>query len=252
MINPKDFGVARRNRKFVSARKLEKRLTAYVAALGAAGAGLLAATQPASDNIIFTPAHTVVPVNGSVFLDLNHDGIADFQLTNRQMSFGLSNTMGVMGAQANDSAFGFIGLTYIHLGALAARLAAGQKIGPGKRFRSALMGRAICCFSTQYAGPWAHSGQGFLGLKFEINGQTHFGWAAITVVRSASGSYEELLTGYAYDTVPGQGLRAGQRSGTEEAAATPAPASLGLLALGSLGLGFWRRRRQLAGRSGRS
>jgi hypothetical protein len=51
-----------------------------------------------------------------------------------------------------------------------------------------------------------------------------------------SDGYNEVLTGYAYDTVAGQSILAGQTG-------TPEPGTLGLLALGSQGLGFWRRRK---------
>jgi len=48
-----------------------------------------------------------------------------------------------------------------------------------------------------------------------------------------------VLTGYAYDTVAGQSLTAGQGQ-------APEPGTVGLLALGSLGLGFWRRRKAVS------
>jgi hypothetical protein len=70
-----------------------------------------------------------------------------------------------------------------------------------------------------------------------------------------------ILTGYAYETIPGKSIKAGQ---TKEAAgdgvnelsvsaslthSTPAkqPATLSLLALGSTGLSIWRRE-ELTGR----
>jgi hypothetical protein len=43
---------------------------------------------------------------------------------------------------------------------------------------------------------------------------------------------------YAYDTVANQSIFAGQTT-----ASTPEPGTLGLLALGSLGFGFWRKRK---------
>jgi len=81
-----------------------------------------------------------------------------------------------------------------------------------------------------------------------VDGQAHYGWARLNVticlLRSPGclpgNQITETLTGYAYDTVPNQGLLAGQTT------ATPEPGTLGLLALGSLGLGFWRRRKAVA------
>ena len=43
---------------------------------------MLATVQPAKADIIYTPAHTTIKPNTTVALDLNHDGITDFQLTN--------------------------------------------------------------------------------------------------------------------------------------------------------------------------
>ena len=57
-----------------------KALLGYAAA-GAAGMGMFA-TVPAKADIIYTPAHTTIKPNTSLALNLNHDGITDFQLTN--------------------------------------------------------------------------------------------------------------------------------------------------------------------------
>src|SRR5215469_10353745 len=61
--------------------RINKRWLGYAAA-GAAGLGMLATVQPAQADIIYTPAHTTIAPNTSLALDLNHDGIADFRLTN--------------------------------------------------------------------------------------------------------------------------------------------------------------------------
>ncbi|HEV2115487.1 MAG TPA: PEP-CTERM sorting domain-containing protein [Terriglobales bacterium] len=81
---------------------------------------------------------------------------------------------------------------------------------------------------------------GFLGLSFSIDGQNRYAWAYLSVVQDhSSGGYDGTLISYAYDTVAGQPLAAGQ-------GAVPEPGTLGLLALGSLGLAFWRRRKAVA------
>jgi hypothetical protein len=211
---------------------------------------VLAATPGARADIIYTPANTPIAPNTTLGLDLNHDGITDFQLNNFRSlvcvshtcaGFDSFNTMHVTGAQPGSGARGFIGT----MGeAFASLLAKGARIGPGSSFQNApYMGVATERHSVglTYLGPWGKGGDGYLGLQFEIGGQTYYGWASLTVSlehAKGPGPYDEILTGYAYDNVAGQAVTAGQ-------AATPEPGTLGLLALGSLGLGFWRRRKAI-------
>jgi len=92
--------------------------------------------------------------------------------------------------------------------------------------------------------PWGSKHRGaFLGLKFVVDGQAHYGWAHVTV-----GGNSTVLNGYAYETVPNQPLLTGKTSGPvaeTQASLTPIPeqqpASLGLLARGADGLAIWRR-----------
>ena len=55
-------------------------LNMYAVAAGAAGVGMLALAQPAEAKIVYTPANT--PIRFVVNLDLNNDGLPDFQLCN--------------------------------------------------------------------------------------------------------------------------------------------------------------------------
>ena len=58
-----------------------QQLKAYALAASAAGVGLLALTHPAEAEVVYTPAHfTFKGVRASVFIDVNHDGLNDYQL----------------------------------------------------------------------------------------------------------------------------------------------------------------------------
>jgi hypothetical protein len=104
-------------------------------------------------------------------------------------------------------------------------------------------------------GQWKEATRLYLGLQFTILGQTHFGWARVSVATTDRGVYA-AVTGYAYETVPNMSIVTGQTQGTAKKRKTSAlqanptslnpsasaPASLGLLARGFLGLDAWRRR----------
>ena len=73
---------------------------------------------------------------------------------------------------------------------------------------------------------------GFQGFKILVADFQKVEAAPVLVHPNGLGG---VVTGYAYDTIANQPIAAGQTS-------TPEPGTLGLLALGSLGLGFWRRK----------
>ena len=107
------------------------------------------------------------------------------------------------------------------------------------------------------AHSWCNVTNRYLGLRFIFNGKTRYGWARLSVQASASG-ITATLTGYAYETIAGKSIKAGQtkeaadESGEEDfgpsASLTspipnmPHPASLGMLALGAQGVPMWRRK----------
>jgi hypothetical protein len=133
-------------------------------------------------------------------------------------------------------------------GLYASALPAGVKLS-SKGFRYdlvVLMGEDL---SGHYFGQWAPPGGSirsrYLGLKFFINGQVHFGWARLNVkIRGAKSTcVQAVLTGYAYETVPVRPIVTGKTKGPD--LATAAPTTLGHLALGAAGLVAWRREREV-------
>jgi hypothetical protein len=77
----------------------------------------------------------------------------------------------------------------------------------------------------------------FLGIRFLIRGRFHYGWARITVTTQDT-TFSAILTGYAYETVPGRGIIAGKTTGPD--VADWRPATLGHLAQGSSSIPAWR------------
>jgi hypothetical protein len=65
----------------------------------------------------------------------------------------------------------------------------------------------------------------YLGLKFVIKRKYHFGWARVTVTRSRA-FYYATLTGYAYETIPGKSIKAGQTKGPDDSSIEEPNASL--------------------------
>jgi hypothetical protein len=230
--------------------RLDRKLAAYVAAASAAGVALLAATPPAAAEIVYTPEHVILKGNSTYQIDLNHDGTNDFGLQMLQIfhSSMLLAIPDVSGNQVVRPAVGSISAVPLNLGG---------PIGPNRQFASkTTYGGFFMALNGSYGtltwfrGPWAKASNKYLGLKFLINGEVHYGWARVTVMKRYS-----TLTGYAYETVANQPIRAGAESGSDTAAAAyPDPmsepvspmATLGMMARGAAGLALWRREEEAA------
>jgi len=221
---------------------LERRLLSYALAAGAAGAGLVS-PAPAVAAIVYTRTHVVMPP-GHYNLDLTHDGTDDFVLCNSSQCFPNGFTgfvfFTVSGLNSRDLVLDTnSGGTMI---ANAAALSKGAKIERSGKFQQVgILAYRTCSAS---GGPWANATDKFLGLEFQVDGKEHFGWAELSVTGSGC-AITATLEGYAYNTVPGEPILAGQTHELEAFLAprpAPQPATLGLLALGAQGIPIWRRR----------
>jgi hypothetical protein len=225
-------------------QQLDKRLLAYALA----GAGAVTLAPAANAEIVFTPTDITLS-QGLLQIDLNGDGITDFTLHDHLTSYYVfGGRLKIGGTPPGAEVLGF----YYQGGfpeALAAPL--GWPIGPqSPSFIPAhlqLVQMAITDCSTRkghcffQAGPWANASNKFLGLRFQINGEFHYGWARLSV----STQYRPIrakLTGYAYETIPDTKILAGDKgagaanSDAEGASfenGTHRALSLGMLSLGS-------------------
>jgi hypothetical protein len=221
-------------------QSLSKRLAAYALAAGGAGLGIVGGAQPAEANIVYTKTNAYF--EWKLPLYLTNYGQADFliyQFTYPETDGGTFWELRVNGAPGND-VLGHKNHASSSI-ANASRLPKGAGVGASGLFSSkGMMGFAQRGGSL---GVWGKGTSGFLGLKFQIDGQTHYGWAQISIFTTEP--FRGMVMGYAYNTVPDEPIRAGQTS--EESfigEMAPQPATLGLLALGAPGVDIWRPRKR--------
>ena len=89
-------------------------------------------------------------------------------------------------------------------------------------------------------GYWQDRGVGFIGLRFDSGQGSRYGWVRIKC--TGEHKFQFILVDYAWGDV-GDSVSTGQKQSTEPADAVPASGSLGLLAVGALGLTAWRTQR---------
>jgi hypothetical protein len=199
---------------------LSKRLLAYAAMAGAA----VTTCATVHAEVVYTPVHAKVGYDYP--LDLNHDGINDFRIH----SYALSGDGSLLVYPLHQGNRIAATLQACYRGSVAAAaLASGAVIGPDKKF----LANASCMirsFSSTLNGPWQLAQDRYLGLVFVIDGKEHFGWARLT--NHGFGRFDSTdILGYAYETVPGKPIVAGNEGNS--ASATKNSGTLGSLALGS-------------------
>jgi len=251
---------------------LDRSLKAYAIAAGAAGVGLAALALPAEGKIVFTAVHQTIHPGGTLRMDLNGDGVTDFTLIDSyHTSFAagrIRNTGSIHPSAGAVNIYGGVASNVVAEATspqfFAAGFAAGVSVNSKLTFIGAPVRPALeACYGTGgfvsgQSGQWTHATNRYLGLKFVINGQTHFGWARVNIKLEGTDigcQYQVVLAGFAYETIANKPITTGKTKGPTEVASmeplTPQPAAvepgLGMLALGSRGLNVWRREEELQG-----
>jgi hypothetical protein len=212
---------------------LHKRLSAYTLAASAAGVSMFALAHPADAKIIYTPANINILRDQHYYLEINHDGVRDFKFVNRFYSgLNTSARLTVSPVNQQNQVWG-TGEKRIQI---ASALSSGIRIGAtSSKFQS---GRHFMrlVFTTHTTtqhyftyGPWNNVQDRYLGLKFIVKGEIHYGWARLNVVTGDEFVIKATLTGYAYETIPNKPIIAGKTHGKDEA-------TLGRLAQGASGV----------------
>lgn len=196
------------------------RRAAYSIAAGAAAG--MAGSADAAINYSGTQ-DLVVEQFGSQQLNLDGDAYNDIQLKN--YVFGGGNYQGLYVNFFPGKVVGFnVGLNY------ARALSTGDLIDASTT-SGGFFAASMAYGANNPSAEFNTATGAFIGLEFPINATSHFGWVRVTI-DNAAGTF--VINDWAYNSVPGQGLMAGQ---------IPEPTSLGMLAAGAAGVAAMRRRR---------
>jgi hypothetical protein len=211
-------------------------IAAGVATVTLTGIGILSFAHAAEAEVIFTPTHQSMRGPRGFFpIDFNADGVPDVGVA-LYSSFDLSS--GFKGVQIL-SAYGLqtgneIAVTKKGFAGLGV---GGEELGSSANFMNhGLMAEQRWdSRGSSHKGQWQNvASRHFLGVKFLINGQTHFGWLRFSMANAGAAT----LTGYAYESIADKPIIAGLGNGGKMLPAThpqhPA-GTLGRLAAGVAG-----------------
>ncbi|MCG8454798.1 MAG: hypothetical protein MI919_00845 [Holophagales bacterium] len=179
----------------------KKQLKAYTALVGA-----VLGTSPARAAVVSTdvdPDQTF-GVGQSVDIDLNGDGIDDLRVRQNGASGGnaIVSATPLNGAALQGNQPGNWGYPYA--------LAYGATISAGQVFD--VVGNAVnntALNSYGQYGNWVGGNvDAYLGVRFDILGNTHFGWVHLEVTSAE----QFILRAYAYESVDGDPILAGNQT----------------------------------------
>ncbi|MBS0657085.1 MAG: PEP-CTERM sorting domain-containing protein [Verrucomicrobia bacterium] len=217
--------------------------------VGLAGAAALAASSSAYADIVMAtlPPNISTPVGtgaGASVLnwDVNGDAVTDFQFTFRYYS--ATSWQALMGVNATNNALGTPAFTPSAL--YARSYGSGVSIAPGN---PAFSGSSVTVMilGSLYAGnlyggfaSGGNLGQSrFLGFRFNIAGQTHYGYLEARVNANGSVGTIDFLSA-AFNSTPNTGILTGATAAVPEPGTTLAALAAG----GLVALQVARRRKQ--------
>jgi hypothetical protein len=213
----------------LGALTLRQHFNRFAIATILAGGVLLPVAWPAEAQIVYTPTNITIGPGGTYNLDLNNDGVTDFTIAQKESVSKCppSPPTGVPAVEAThpDGKGGYSlhtatietpasGNGAEGKGNRPARPQSGEQIGPSERFSQDPKGfmayRAVSCGGGASSGGNWFNAAGYLGLSFQVDGQTYYGWAYLTVDENFPLDNTTTLTGYAYESTPGMPINAGQ------------------------------------------
>ncbi len=190
---------------------------------------LAMAAVSAQAEILYTQIKVAIPLNGSPYnLDLD-DGVTDFVLQSKllqtycQSGDGYLWTVTANPTRAGNGVVAFAS----SFGWFDRALSTGIRVGSDQTFYKGFAAMSVLqwgyCGTGTY-GQWLNIPDRHLALQFQIvrNGipETHYGWAKVSVAGylDQNGDLQcvTVLSGFAYETVPGMEITTGQLSSLEQ------------------------------------
>lgn len=175
----------------------------WITAVGIVITSVLSLLSTAAASVVHTAVNVTLSGNGYIKIDLNHDGVTDFVLHSSSVPTLCGNRGGQIDKTNIKPTLG--DGVVVSNSNRAALLAGGIPINANSTFYQlpAVVAYFVC--ESRYL-------TGYLGLEFQINGHTHYGWAHVIV--DALGIHGSGLTttlvDFAYETIAGRAINTGQ------------------------------------------
>lgn len=189
--------------------KLLKRLKSYALTAGAlAGAANVADAQ----EVVYTdvdPDQQANTIGDSIYLDLNNDGTDDFLFFANSFTFTSGSVQRVFAYPLGDNA---INASLSGSSAYPYVLPSGNAIDANQSWQNIGYAQTMAwqtftsSFSGEY-GNWINITDGYIGLRLDLNGQTHYGWARFDVSAGLA-----TLKDYAFESLACLGIEAGSQT----------------------------------------
>ena len=253
--------MTRNHKKPRQAGRLGTRIEKSIAAYTVAAAGMVSLAPAAHAQIVYTRVD-IVNDTGSIKIDFNDDQVVDFAVHNRlyRENGNYSVTLALNGRKAPMA-----GVIPNQKG-FAKVLSYGASIGSAAQFaglsnRREIPMASLFCFYQECGpvrGSWYNVQNQYLGVRFEINGQIHYGWIRLSVkrifpkTRFPERYLKVAVKDFAYESTPGKAIAAGDKGPNEssskgnlalqdEFSQATLPPSLGLLSAGASATPLWRK-----------
>ena len=181
---------------------LDKKLLAYSIA---AGAVVLGGAETQAGVVYTDPADVTLDSNGETF-EIQFSGATKFKITFGEITYSSIKYRGIGIYSSTDSARILkMDIPQNYVKALSSNYIISDKTG--NNFSDGWQSNITSISDSFTRGHFNGAGDKYVGLKFKIGENTHYGWVRINV---DSGVNSIIIKDYAYESTPDLGIKAGE------------------------------------------